>query len=487
MLVVGIDVGTQGARVLAVSLEGTVVSQARARFPVSTAAAPSAGRHEQHPADWWQAVAACLSRLTADLGAQRSAIQGIAVASTSGTVCVLDHAGHPLRPAIMYDDTRAEREVADVATAGAELATALGYQFNAFFALPKLLWLSRHQPAVCAAARYLAHAGDFLVGCLTSEYGLSDETQALKTGYDLHHACWPAFIERDLGIPQAKLPRVARAGTVIGAVTPSAAAQTGVPTGTPVMAGATDGCAGQFAAGATVPGQWVSILGTTLVLKGVTADLVRDPYGRIYSHRHPDGSWLPGGASNVGGGALGKQFAGMDLAALDQQAATHTPTDLLIYPLTNRGERFPFVRPEASGFLLGAWTSTAHLYAGYLEGVAYTERLGYDVLAALGAPAGGTIATCGGAANSPVWLQIRADLLDRELVLPECPEPAFGAAVLAAAGSTGQRVSEAAQAMVRVRHRVEPQPDRARQYDARYHRFVAACRKRGWLDGLADV
>jgi sugar (pentulose or hexulose) kinase len=97
MLVVGIDVGTQGARVLAVSLDGTVVSQARARFPVSTAAAPSAGRHEQHPADWWQAVAECLSRLTADLGAQRSAIQGIAVASTSGTVCVLDRAGHPFQ------------------------------------------------------------------------------------------------------------------------------------------------------------------------------------------------------------------------------------------------------------------------------------------------------------------------------------------------------------------------------------------------------
>lgn len=483
MVVVGIDVGTQGARALALGDDGDVLAEARIPFAAfaATAGLP-AGWHEQDPCDWWDAVSGCLRSVTRTLGARASEIAGLAISATSGTICALDDDGEPLLPAIMYDDNRAQADVADASRALAALEATLGYRVNASFGLPKLRWLARARPDVVERARYLAHAGDFLAGRLTGEYGVTDETQALKTGYDLIHQRWPESIERELGVPLAKLPRVTRMGAQIGQVTTTAAEQTGLPLGTRVFAGATDGCAGQFAAGAASPGEWVSVLGTTLVVKGVTTAPVADALGRVYSHHHPDGYWLPGAASNVGGAALARQFADADLAALDQLAAQATPSGLLIYPLVGRGERFPFVRPDATGFQLGDATDTARLYAGYLEGIAYTERLAYDVLYALGAPAGATIATCGGGARSAVWLQMRADILGRELTVAEHPEPAYGAALVAAAASQGARLSDTTRALVHVHRRVAPRPEQARRYTEQYQRFLAACRERGWLD-----
>ncbi len=104
----------------------------------------------------------------------------------------------------------------------------------------------------------------------------------------------------------------------------------------------TDGCAAQIAAGALEAGSWNSALGTTLVLKGVTSDLIRDPAGVVYSHRSPDGNWLPGGASSTGAGILAQQFPGRDLDALSARAAGREPAAVIAYPLVSQGERFPF-------------------------------------------------------------------------------------------------------------------------------------------------
>jgi len=483
MIVIGVDVGTQGARALALSEDGAALAQAQQAFADQGAPELPAGWHEQDPRDWWVAVAACLRSVTQTLGPRVAEISGLAISATSGTVCALDDEGEPLLPALMYDDARARAEVADTAHAIAALEAALGYRVNASFGLPKLVWLARHRPQVMSRARYLAHAGDFLAGCLTDVYDVTDETQALKTGYDLLQRRWPDAIERALGVPLVKLPQVVRAGALIGQVTAAAADATGLPVGARVFAGVTDGCAGQFAAGSAAPGQWVTTLGTTLVIKGVTEAPIADPAGRVYSHRHPDGYWLPGAASNVGGAALARHFAQRDLAALDRAAAQVSPSGLLIYPLVGRGERFPFVRPDATGFLLGDVSDEARLYAGYLEGIAYTERLAYDVLDSLGATSGASIATCGGATRSAIWLQMRADILGRELTITEYPEPAYGAALVAAAASLGAPLSEVTRALTRVRLRMTPQPEQSRHYAEHYQRFLAACRQRGWLDG----
>jgi sugar (pentulose or hexulose) kinase len=272
---------------------------------------------------------------------------------------------------------------------------------------------------------------------------------------------------------------VVRAGTSLGVVSAEAATQTDIPQGTPVIAGMTDGCAAQMGAGALSVGSWNSVLGTTLVLKGVTPDLIKDPAGVVYSHRSPDGNWLPGGASSVGAGAVSKQFPERDLEALGAQAAEREPASVITYPLHGRGERFPFIAPEAEGFSLGQPADEIDQYAALLQGVAFIERLCFDYLDLLGAPVGGPFVFTGGGAKSRYWCQWRADVLGSPVTLPENAEAALGMAVLAAA--VGRKVADVAGAMVRIREVIDPRPDRVARFREPYLRLVDELARRGWV------
>lgn len=382
----------------------------------------------------------------------------------------------------MYNDGRAIAEAEEVNGAGAALTEKLGYRFSASFALPKLLWLLRHDPNRFNAARYFLSPTDFIIGRLTETFGITDYSNALKTGYDLIQERWPDFIEAQLGMSHERLPKVVTPGTVVGVVSSKAAEETGLVAGTPVLAGMTDGCASQVSTGAVAPGQWNSTLGTTLVIKGVTCELLRDPAGRVYCHRHPDGYWLPGGASNTGGEGISRRFGAAQLDALNAQASALAPTDLIVYPLARQGERLPFLKPQARGFVLGEAADEATLYTAYLEGVSYVERLAYEVLESLGAGIGDEIYVAGGTTSSAAWLQIRADILDKALLVPATSSGAMGAAIVAAGGTLYDGIVPAAQAMVRIVRRVEPRPELKAPYDKRYARFCAACREKGYIE-----
>jgi xylulokinase len=506
----GIDVGTNGARALACDDQGEIIAHAEVPFAPRSVPALPPGWFEQWADDWWAATGACLRRVAAVLrqaGHAPTAIQGISVTSTSGTVCLVDVGGEALGSALMYNDGRATAEAEEANRAGAGLADKLGYRFAASFALPKLLWLHRHEPERFRAARYLISPTDFIVGRLTGRFDVSDYGNALKTGYDLIEDCWPDFIEAELGILIARLPKVVAPGTPVGAVTRPAAAETGLAAGTPVLAGMTDGCASQVSTGAVAPGQWNSTLGTTLVIKGVTRALLRDPSGAVYCHRHPDGYWLPGGASNTGCEWVARHFDLARLDALNAAALTCAPTDLIVYPLTWPGERFPFARPEARGFAvpfpaggqvqggrqvppdgdlrqdlpLPKGGDEATRYTAHLEGVGYVERLAYETLAGLGAEVGDAIYVAGGANSSAAWLQIRADILGKTLRVPAAGGGAMGAAIVAASRTAYTGIVPAARAMVRIVHEVEPRPALKAAYAERYARFGAACRERGYL------
>lgn len=478
-VVIGLDVGTQGARALAVSAKGEVIAAASRRLKNAGPALPE-GRSEQDPEAWWSAARACLREVAGRVGADRVAC--LAVTSTSGTVVPVDASGRALRPAIMYNDGRAVEEAAEVQAAGRALAERLGYRFQPSFGLPRLLWIRRHEPAVFERAACFLHAADFLVARLTGEVGRSDSSNALKTGYDLENLCWGAWIEHDLGIPLARLPHVVAPGEAIGALSRAAAEETSLRVGTPVAAGASDGTAAFLASGAISPGEWNSTLGTTLVVRGVSANLVRDPQGRLYCHRHPEGHWLPGGASSAGGEWLEHRFPDADWRALDQRALSLSPTDLVAYPLVRRGERLPFIDPRAEGFTDAPVSVTPEsLYTAHLEGTACVERWIYVVIESLGVPVGPCLFATGGGARSREWLQIRADLLGRTLIRPRVVEAAFGAALLAAAHTLHPSLSDAVRSMVRADFEVPPRPGLRAAYDELYARFREACARRGYL------
>jgi sugar (pentulose or hexulose) kinase len=474
---VGIDVGTQSAKAMVVSGGGEVL-----RSGTSALRSERDGvRHEQDPAAWWDALAAASREALRGVAPER--VRAVATCATSGTILLVDHDGEPLTPGLMYDDGRATEQAARVDEAG-----VLAARVSPSWALPKLLWMLDEWPDLAREGRgaQLAHQADVITRHLVGEGVASDSSHALKTGYDQVREAWPLDELERLGVPSALLPAVARPGTPLGAVCERAAAESGLPQGTPVIAGMTDGCAAQIAAGALREGSWNSVLGTTLVLKGRSAQLVEDPGGVLYSHRAPDGGWLPGGASSSGAGVLAQRFAGRDLDDLDRRAGAHEHTDVLAYPLVSRGERFPFSAADADPFVVGEPADEAELFAALLHGVAFVERLCFDYVDLLGAPADGELTFTGGAARSRYWCQLRADVLGRPVRLVEQAGAAFGMAILAASSAGGDLAAVAGR-MVRTKEVIEPRRERPGAFGERYLRFVAELERRGWLgEQLAD-
>ncbi|MGY1643503.1 FGGY-family carbohydrate kinase [Geodermatophilus sp. SYSU D00703] len=460
-LVLGVDLATAAVRGAAVRVAtGEVLSGGSA--PLPEPAVPAPGCQEQPPVHA-AAVRSVLRALTAELGPRGAGIRALAVTATSGSVVAADARGLPRGPVLLYADQRG----------AARLRAALGRPAGAAPTLGRLAWLAGQD----AAARFL-HVPDVVVADLTGRL-VTDTSHALKAGIDPVAARWPGDLLAAAGVPAGALPELVHPGTVVGEVRPEVAAELGLPRGVRVVAGMTDGCTAQLAAGAVAPGRTTGVLGTTLVLKGVAHAEVTGFGGAVYSHLAPDGLWWPGGASNTGAGALG----GLpDLAAADADAARQGPSAWTAYPLPGTGERFPFVRPEATGFLLGPGTpSPLQRHRAVLDGVAFVERLGLERLAALGVRSADH-RVVGGGSRSTVWTAIRATVLGRPVSRPAEPSSAFGAAVLAAAALTGTSPAQAADRTVRTAEVVDPDPAQAGPLEEGYRRLVAELSRRGWLD-----
>ena len=291
------------------------------------------------------------------------------------------------------------------------------------------------------------------------------------------------FIASELNLDLDKFQKIVKPGEIIGHISSECSEITGIPEGCPVAAGATDGTAGFLASGASKPGEWSSTLGTTLVIRGVSDKLIVDPQGRFYCHLSPDGYWLPGGAGNVGCECLIKLFPDCDYRLLDADALDRCPVSVSVYPLVRRGERIPFVDPNAEGFVDSDKTDTSVLYSAYLQGVAFVERWCYEVAESLGAPSGNVVYTAGGGAKSTEWMQIRADVLNKELIRPACTESAMGAAVLAASQTYYKSASEAAAGMIAVDCHIQPRTNMIDRFNEAYLKFREVCSIRGLGNG----
>ena len=473
----GIDVGTQGVRAMVVDEQGTLLGSGRRPLESDRS---TERRHEQDPGEWWDALVGAVRAAVAELPADVH-VSAVAIDATSGTVLVEDASGATTGPALMYDDARAEAEAEQAQDAGAELWAELGIRMQTTWALPKALWLDRH--ADLAATDRIVHQADHLAGRLVGERVPADTSHALKTGADGRDATWPAEVFAELELSLDRLPGLVFPGTVLGRISKQAALELGLSDDVEVKAGMTDGCAGQIAAGALETGSWSSTLGTTLVVKGAVDELIHDPSGAIYSHRHPDGGWLPGGASSSGTGVFAAMLPGQDLDDLTAAAVAREDERRDIpaaYPLAGRGERFPFVAPDAEGFVDGS-PDDVDRFVGLCRGLGYVERLAYDALRSYGADVSGPVAFTGGATRN-AWLnQLRTDILGRPTSLPRLADPAFGMAVLAAAepGSLARTAS----AMVTVGDSLTPDPERWAVLEPGYRTLVDRLAERGWLAG----
>ena len=415
-LVVGIDVGTSGVRAMAVDGEGRVTGQATRKLapPASEGA-----RVTQEPEHWWEAVTAVLGEVARASAPGR--IMALAVDGTSGTMLLTDGSGRPTGRMRMYNDGSGAsfaRRIDDIAPpeSGAHGATS------------PAAWLLANGDAAVGAAKAL-HQADWIIGRLTGRFGISDDNNALKTGWDPVNREWPGWLEA-AGVPRRILPEVKEPGTAVGELRPELAGELGLAVGCRVVAGTTDGCASFLATGAAELGDGMTALGTTLTLKLLADAPVFDPSCGVYSHRLL-GMWLAGGASNTGGAALQRFFPAARLAELEPALRPDEPTGLDYYPLPATGERFPENEPAMASRHTPRPDDDARFLQGLLEGIAAVEARAYSRLHELGAPRLRTVRTVGGGAANRAWTTIRARTLGVELLEPTSGEAAYGTARLA--------------------------------------------------------
>ncbi|MEV8267231.1 FGGY family carbohydrate kinase [Microbacterium sp. NPDC076911] len=470
-VVLGVDLATANARVVAVDMEhGATIATRSRSLPVPHGAG---GVREQAPL-YSDIVIALVAAVVQDLGKQASEVRAICTTGTSGTVVPTDSDGHPVAEALLYNDARGGEYLDSIR------ATHTGGRPNG--ALLRTAWLQRHRPS-----RLYLFTPDVVNAALAGRVLPTDTSHALKSGIDPIARTWDHAALDALGVPEQSLSPLVAPGTAIGTVDESVAATCGLPRGVAIIAGMTDGCTSQIATGAVEEGQTVGILGTTLVIKASGASDVTDAAFGVYSHVAPDGLFWAGGASNTGGGVLQRHDAlGVDSREADTAAADVTAMELVSYPLAGTGERFPVVSSKFSGFTVDKTGAPAtantpiERHRADLEGIAFVERLGLERLRRLGVPAGAHFVS-GGASSSVVWNTIRASVIGTQLFVPRERSSGFGAAILAAAALADRPFNDTVQRMAAVETTADPDPRQIEPLNERYARFLEQLNTRGLL------
>lgn len=412
---IGIDLGTSGCRAISIDNNGRILASQPSPYPASLSAS------EQDPQQLWQHVKSCLQSLIQQLDSPD--IAAISVDATSGSVMLANNHGEPLSPLLLYNDTRARREAELIQRVAPATAAVHGISSG----LAKLLWLQAHTAE--ADKSRLLHQADWINFKLGAELGVSDCNNALKTGYDCESQSWPDWAGFDI---RPALPRVVEAGTRIGQMSVALLQTLGLNNQPLIRAGTTDSTAAFIATGASKPGDAVTVLGSTLVLKLLAGKPVCDPQHGVYSHRLGD-LWLIGGASNTGGRVLRHFFSEAELETLSHQIDLFQSAPDY-YPLLEPGERFPVADPDLQPRLSPRPQDNALFLYGLLKAMAGIEQQGYQLLTALSGSALSSIKTSGGGSCNRIWHTIRQLYFSVPVTTAAHADAAYGAALIARDG-----------------------------------------------------
>ncbi|MCP3666512.1 MAG: FGGY-family carbohydrate kinase [Gammaproteobacteria bacterium] len=418
----GIDLGTSGVRAVVIDSDQQLVAEAVTGLPLPHN--PYPGWFEQEPELWWLAVCNVLLALSKKLDLKR--VRALAVDGTSSTLLLSSRKGQPLGPALMYNDIRSIESLKKISS----IAPASLPVHSPSSSLAKAIYLKHlHKPD---APGLFMHQADWVSGKLSGKFGISDHNNSLKYGYDSEIDQWPDWVST-CGIPDTWLPEVVAPGSNLGKVTAQVSSITGLSQETHIVAGTTDSTAGVIATGITQPGQAVTSLGSTMVLKIISTKPINKPEYGIYSQPYSD-LWLVGGASNSGGAVLAHYFSSDEIKKLTPQVNHERPTGLEYYPLLDCGERFPINNPAMQPKIEPKPKDRLSFFQAFLEGMARIESRGYQLLQDVGAPKVTEVVSIGGGAENEPWRNIRSGQLSIPVHSTLHQQAAFGAALLAKSG-----------------------------------------------------
>ncbi|NJC73416.1 hypothetical protein HC031_27375 [Planosporangium thailandense] len=483
--VVAVDIGTQTTRAALVSPLGEVLDVATT--PVELFA-PAPGWAEQRPIDWWNATLANLSTVLARNPDRRVLAVGVGAAMHS--VVPVDADGAPVAERVgIWSDKRGAAIAEELAARpdAADLVRLAGNLPTPAWSGIKIAWYARHEPELYRRAHAFPVTKDYLNLCLTGVLA-TDHTEASGAFlYDAERGEWSEALCAAVGVDRAKLPPILASGDVIGGVTAEVAALTGLPAGTPVVAGAGDMLCQLAATGLHSVGRVTEISGTASIIAGYAE--APHPDTRVMNLRAAAGGWVHFGIGDAAG--LCMRWIADELCEGVTEAARRTGAsryDLLTalaadVPAGSDGLMFlPYLlgertlgSPHARGAFIGITPGhdRAALVRAVMEGVCYDLRLALDLFQP--DRTGAQLRVTGGGATSPLWNRIRADLYGMPVAtLATSDGGIVGAAICALVGAgCYASVAEAAERIVvESGTRYEPGPDIA-AYASAYERFRA--------------
>jgi gluconokinase len=495
--ILGLDLGTTHVKSIALSRRGEVL--ASATRPVETVM-PQPGRAEQDAEAVWAAAAGTLRETAAALAP--GSIEALALSGAMHTCLPVAADDSPLTPALTWADQRAA-ETCRRLRAGAELAglyRRTGCPLQAIYHIPKLRWWGEQAPAVAhRTARFVA-LKDFVLHRLTGTWAADPSTWSATGLLDIRRCLWDEEALALAGIGPDRLPPLASPFDRAGPLTAAAARAAGLPSGLPVIVGASDGALANLGCGTLTPGQVVISVGTSGAIRQWVSEPRLDEAQRTWCYLLAEGRWFAGGAINNAG--LAVQWI-RDLCYADEaptggyerlfaEAAQAPPGagGLRCLPFF-AGERSPYWRAEARAAFLGlGWEhGRRHLARAVLEAVALRLADVWEALAP--APVSEPARLTGGIARSPFWAQLACDALGVELAVTEAADAsAVGAALLAQAALEPAVRLETLTARIRPGPRWRPDPARHETYRRMleefrglYRRFIDNPSGRGYSDG----
>ena len=488
---IGIDVGTTGAKTILVDETGQLHASALAEYPLYT---PQPKWAEQNPEDWWGATVKSIQRVLAESQVSPKDVKGLGLSGQMHGLVLMDNRHRVLRPAILWCDVRTTEQCHYITeTVGADLLVqrTCNPALEGFTA-PKIIWVRDNEPEVLEKTTTMLLPKDYVRFRLTGEIAAEVSDAAGTLLFDVQQRRWSEEVVHTLGIDPSLLPPVYESVDICGKITAEVAELTGLPAGTPVVGGGADNACSAVGNGIVSTGRVSASIGTSGAIVAHTDEPKVDPNLQAHSfcHSAPHKWYLMGVVLSAGGAFrwfrdnLGDsevetaKTEGVDSYQVLTQRAAEAPvgSEGLIFLPYLTGERTPHADANAKANFFGITLrhGKPHLIRSVMEGIAYALRDSLEIIRGLGTSIQRIYAT-GGGARSALWRQIQADVYNTELVTINIAEgPAFGAAILAGVG-TGvyDSVESAADELIKITSATQPIPENVSIYEEYYQIYRA--------------
>lgn len=488
--ILAFDLGTTALKCAIHDLEGNVLAKASEEYQLIT---PNADSVEMDVETYWLAFRSATAKVLKESSINSNEIKALGVSAQGETLILVDRDGKPLRRAIVWLDNRAQNE-AD------HLGEIFGHR-NAFeitgqvklvptWPASKILWLRNNEPDIFDKVSRFLLIEDYFLHRLTGEYVCEGSLVTSTCYWNFKTRAWWEEMLQELGISQEQLPQYRESGEAVGKLRPEVAAELGLSPDTVACTGALDQACGAIGVGNIKPGIFSENTGAALAICATVNQPILDPGNQMPCHYHG----LPGLYmlhTFTSGGIVMRwfrdEFAGpemrvsrtsgldaYDLMAMEAARIQPGCEGLVMLPHL-QGAMAPEANPKASGVFYGFTLrhGRGHFTRAIMEGVAFIVRRNIEVIEGLGVSVD-EIRALGGGARSRIWKQMEADIVGRPVLTTTNEEAAtLGAAILAGkAIGLYSSVEEAAEKMIQVKERFEPNPANREIYDAAFGTYV---------------